>query len=279
MNEIKYDLHCHSTASDGALSPDEVVLRAKEHGVTTLALTDHDTVAGLTQARQTANKNDLKLISGIELSCTWNKKTFHILGLDIDPNNAELLEGIQALQDTRLKRAKKIAHKLEKNKIPGAFDAVLEAAGSGMITRYHFADFLLKNNYVSTMQGAFDHYLGQSKSAFVSTQWAELDNAINWINTAGGIAVVAHPLRYKLTASWMRRFLTDFKELGGQGIEIITGRSNPDEVRRAAHFATQFELHGSVGSDFHSPKNQWIELGRLAALPTNIRPVWQLFTA
>jgi len=144
MNEIKYDLHCHSTASDGALPPDEVVLRAKEHGVTTLALTDHDTAAGLTQARETANKNDLKLISGIELSCTWNKRTFHILGLDIDLNNAELLEGIQALQNTRLERAYKIAHKLEKNKIPGAFDAVLEAAGSGMITRSHFADFLLK---------------------------------------------------------------------------------------------------------------------------------------
>ncbi|MDF1582095.1 MAG: PHP domain-containing protein [Methyloprofundus sp.] len=279
MNEIKYDLHCHSSASDGALSPTEVVLRAKEHRVTTLALTDHDTVAGLRQARQAAIENDLKLISGIELSCTWNKRTFHILGLDIDPDNAELLEGIQALQNTRLERAYKIAHKLEKNKIPGAFDAVLEAAGSGMITRSHFANFLLKNSYVSTMQGAFDHYLGQSKPAFVSTQWAELDNAINWINNAGGIAVVAHPLRYKLTASWMRRFLTDFKELGGKGMEIITGRSNPDEIRRAAHFATQFQLHGSVGSDFHSPHNQWVELGRLTALPSNIRPVWQLFTA
>ncbi|MBW6453069.1 MAG: PHP domain-containing protein, partial [Methyloprofundus sp.] len=163
MNEIKYDLHCHSSASDGALSPSEVVLRAKEHGVTTLALTDHDTVAGLGQARQTAIENDLKLISGIELSCTWNKRTFHILGLDIDPDNAELLEGIQALQNTRLERAYKIAHKLEKNKIPGAFDAVLEAAGSGMITRSHFANFLLKHSYVSTMQGAFDHYLGRSK--------------------------------------------------------------------------------------------------------------------
>ncbi|MCF7971034.1 MAG: PHP domain-containing protein [Methylococcaceae bacterium] len=279
MNQIKYDLHCHSTASDGTLLPAEVVLRAKEHGVTTLALTDHDTIAGLAQAQQTAQENEISLISGIELSCTWNKRTFHILGLDIDPNNAELLEGIKNLQNTRLERAYKIAHKLEKNKIPGAFDAVLESAGSGMITRSHFAEFLLKNDYVSTIQGAFDHYLGQSKPAFVSTQWAELDNTINWINNAGGIAVVAHPLRYKLTASWMRRFLTDFKELGGQGIEIITGRSTPDEIRRAAHFATQFQLHGSVGSDFHTPKNQWVELGRLAALPNNIRPIWQLFTA
>jgi len=277
MDEIKYDLHCHSTASDGALPPTEVVLRAKEHGVTTLALTDHDTVAGLENAKKTADELALNLIPGIELSCSWSKKTFHIIGLNIDPNNAELLEGIHGIQTTRIERAKKIAHKLEKNKIPGAFDAVQQAAGSGMITRTHFADFLLKNNYVNSMQGAFDHYLGQSKSAFVSTQWAELDDAIHWITNSGGIAVVAHPMRYKLTASWMRRFLTAFKEAGGQGMEVVTGRSNPDEIRRAIHFARQFELHGSVGSDFHTPKNKWVELGRLAPLPPSIHPVWRLF--
>ncbi|BCG63907.1 MAG: 3',5'-nucleoside bisphosphate phosphatase [Methyloprofundus sp.] len=278
MTATLYDLHCHSTASDGALSPADVVLRAKEHGVTDLALTDHDTIAGIKQAQQTAAQHALNLIPGIELSCTWNKRTFHIVGLNIDPNNATLVAGTQDLQEIRLLRAQKIAYKLAKQKIPGALEAVQLSAGAGMITRTHFADFLLKNNYVSSMQGAFDRYLGQSKPAFVSTEWAPLEQALAWINNAGGVAVVAHPMRYKLTASWMRRFLGAFKEYGGLGMEIITARSNPDEIRRALLFAKQFELYGSVGSDFHSPKNQWVELGRLAPLPVNIRPVWQLFT-
>ena len=277
MTELKYDLHCHSSFSDGALPPAELILRAKEQGVTTLALTDHDTVAGLEQAQQAAKQHELNFIPGIELSCLWEKKTFHILGLNIDPSNAEILAGTQQLQSIRLERAKKISDKLEKNKISGAFAAVLASAGTGMITRPHFADFLLKNNHVSSIQNAFDRYLGQGKSAFVNTKWVEMEEAIHWINSAGGIAVVAHPMRYKLTASWMRRFLKAFKEAGGQGIEIITARSNADEIRRTVHFAQQFELYGSVGSDFHTPKNQWVELGRLAPLPINIKPVWKLF--
>ncbi|TXK94627.1 phosphatase [Methylococcaceae bacterium CS1] len=277
MTEQKYDLHCHSNFSDGALSPTDVVLRAIEHGVTTLALTDHDTVTGLFEAQQVASQHALNLVPGIELSCIWNKKTFHILGLNIDPKNTELLAGTQQLQKIRMERAKKIASKLEKNKIPGAFDAVQEAAGTGMITRPHFANYLINKGHVSTMQEAFDRYLGQGKSAFVNTQWVELEHAIQWIKSAGGVAVLAHPMRYKLTASWMRRFLSAFKEMGGLGIEVITARSNLDEIRRTVHFARQYELYGSVGSDFHTPKNQWVELGRLAPLPTNIKPVWELF--
>lgn len=277
MTELKYDLHCHSSFSDGALTPSEVILRAKEQGVTTLALTDHDTVAGLAEAQQAAEQQALDFIPGIELSCLWSNKTFHVLGLNIDPSNAEILTGTQQLQEIRLERAKKIADKLAKNKIPDAFAAVQVAAGVGMITRPHFANFLLENNHVSSIQNAFDRYLGQGKSAFVNTQWVEMENAIHWINSAGGVAVVAHPMRYKLTASWMRRFLSAFKEMGGQGIEVITARSNPDEIRRTIHFAQQFELYGSVGSDFHTPKNQWVELGRLAPLPINIKPVWELF--
>lgn len=277
MTELKYDLHCHSSFSDGALTPSEVILRAKEQGVTTLALTDHDTVAGLAEAQQAAEQQALDFIPGIELSCLWSNKTFHVLGLNIDPSNAEILTGTQQLQEIRLERAKKIADKLAKNKIPDAFAAVQVAAGVGMITRPHFANFLLENNHVSSIQNAFDRYLGQGKSAFVNTQWVEMENAIHWINSAGGVAVVAHPMRYKLTASWMRRFLSAFKEMGGQGIEVITARSNPDEIRRTIHFAQQFELYGSVGSDFHTPKNQWVELGRLASLPINIKPVWELF--
>ncbi len=273
----KYDLHCHSNASDGDLSPTDLVLRASEQGVTSLALTDHDCTNGLTEAQHTADSVGIKLIPGIELSANWNNKCFHIVGLNINQNSAKLQRGTRDLQSIRIERAKKIALKLEKKKISGAFTAVSEQAGKGMITRTHFAHFLLENNHVSSMQQAFDRYLGKGKPAFVATRWAELDIIINWITEAGGVAVLAHPMRYKLTASWMKRLLTAFSDMGGQGIEVVTGRNNPDEIRRATSYATQFNLHGSKGSDFHSPKNQWVELGRLAELPKNIPPVWGLF--
>ncbi len=273
----KYDLHCHSTASDGFLSPTELVQRAQLKGVTSLALTDHDTINGQAEAAKTARSCQINYIPGIELSTTWENKCFHILGLNIDPEHSTLVSGIQSLQTLRAQRAKKIALKLEKKRIPNSYEAVITAANGGMITRAHFANFLLSQNHVSTMQEAFDRYLGAGKPAFVSTVWADLQEAVNWINQAGGIAVVAHPLRYRLTASWMRRFLTYFKEIGGQGIEVVTGRSNPDEVRRSLIYANQFELAASVGSDFHTPNNKWVELGRLLPLPENIKPVWELF--
>ena len=271
-----YDLHCHSTASDGALSPTELVQRAREHGVTALALTDHDTVAGIAEAQTAATATGVKLIPGIELSSSWQNKCFHIVGLGINPAYPPLAEATRNLQIMRMERAEKIADKLEKKHIPGALEAVKKAAGDGMITRSHFADFLLSQFYVSTHQEAFDRYLGAGKAAFVSTTWSELELTVNWITGAGGIAVLAHPLRYKLTASWMKRLLTAFKEAGGQGIEVVTGRYDADEIKRVANYAISFELAGSVGSDFHSPANQWVELGRLAPLPPNIKPVWEL---
>jgi len=275
MTEL-YDLHCHSTASDGALSPTELVQRAHQQGVTSLALTDHDTTAGLTEAQLCADATGVKLITGIELSTNWLDKCFHIVGLGIDPTYAPLAEATFNLQSTRLERAEKIAFKLEKKRIPGALEAVKKAAGDGMITRTHFADFLVSQNHVSTQQEAFDRYLSKGKPAYVSTSWAELELAVNWITGSGGVAILAHPLRYKLTANWMKRLLTVFKDAGGQGIEIITGRINPDEIRLVTDYATRFELAGSVGSDFHSAVNQWVELGRLAPLPKNIKPVWEL---
>jgi predicted metal-dependent phosphoesterase TrpH len=273
----KYDLHSHSKASDGALNPTELVNRAIEKGVTTLALTDHDTTQGLSEAQNTAAVAGLKLIPGIEISTTWQNKCFHIIGLNIDPENQSLQQGLGDLRNTRIERAKKISTKLEKKKIFGAYEAVSKITGQGMITRLHFAEFLLANGYVSTLQEAFDRYLIKGKPAFVTTQWAVLEDTLNWITGAGGIAVLAHPLRYKITASWTKRFLTAFKDMGGQGIEIITGRISTDEIRRAAQLAKQFDLYGSVGSDFHNPKNNWVELGRLAPLPANINPVWELF--
>ncbi len=272
-----YDLHCHSTASDGSLTPTELIRRAKLNGVTTLALTDHDTVNGQIEAKNAATENEIKLISGIEISTTWENKCFHIVGLNIDINNSTLTSGIQGLQSIRAERAKTIARKLEKKRIPDAYDAVVNAANGGMITRLHFANFLVSNNYVSNQQQAFDKYLGKGKPAFVSTVWAELQTAVEWINQAGGIAIVAHPMRYKLTASWMKRFLSFFKETGGQGLEVVTGRSTPDEIRRSVLYANQFDFAASVGSDFHTPDNKWVELGRLAPLSNNTKPVWELF--
>ena len=276
MTEI-YDLHCHSTASDGFLTPTEVIQRAQQMGVTSLALTDHDTINGQAEAVEAALACNINFIPGIEISTTWENKCFHILGLNIDYEHPALINGIQALQSLRVERAKKIAMKLEKKRIPNVYQAVLEGAKGGMVTRAHFAEYLLTHNYVSTQQEAFDRYLGQGKPAFVSTVWADLQEAVDWINQSGGVAVVAHPMRYRMSASWMRRFLSFFKQSGGQGIEVITGRTNPDEIRRSMHYATQYELAASVGSDFHTPKNKWVELGRLTPLPKNIQPVWELF--
>ena len=275
MTEL-YDLHCHSTASDGALSPTEVVQRAHQQGVTSLALTDHDTTAGIAEAQLCAAAIGIKLIAGIELSTNWQNRCFHIVGLGVDSTYAPLATATHNLQSTRLERAEKIALKLEKKRIPGALEAVKKAAGDGMITRSHFADFLLSQNHVSTQQEAFDRYLAKGKPAYVSTSWAELELAINWITESGGVAVLAHPLRYKLTANWMNRLLTAFKDVGGLGIEVITSRINADEIRRVTDYAKRFDLAGSMGSDFHNATNPWVELGRLAPLPKNIKPVWEL---
>lgn len=276
MPKIHHDLHCHSTASDGTLSPTELVQRACKQGVTHLALTDHDTIQGLAEARIAAETIGIKLINGIELSTSWQNKCFHIVGLGINPEAHALTAAIHNLQLTRNERAEQIADKLQKKHIPGALEAVKKAAGNAMITRTHFADFLLSQRHVSTQQEAFDRYLGNGKSAYVSTTWADLEQAVNWITEAGGVAVLAHPLRYQLTASWMKRLLTAFKDAGGQAIEVITGRTNPDEIRRSSLYACQFQLAGSVGSDFHSAANVWVELGKLAPLPKNIQPVWEL---
>jgi predicted metal-dependent phosphoesterase TrpH len=272
-----YDLHCHSTASDGALSPTEVVQRAAENRVTTLALTDHDTINGLAEARICANTLQINLINGIELSAQWEKSGIHIIGLNINPQNEMLQNVIAELHIMRLERADKIAQKLSKKGIHDALEAVQKSTTNETITRVHFANFLVSQGHVSTVSEAFDRYLGDGKLAYVSTIWTPLETAVQVIHDAGGIAVLAHPIRYKLTATRMKKLLGEFKNAGGLGMEIVTGRYNPDEMRVLANYATQFELAGSVGSDFHSPENPWIELGKLAELPATVKPVWELW--
>lgn len=276
MTDI-YDLHSHSIASDGALSPTELVKRAYEKGVTVLALTDHDTTNGLAEAQQAAAGLGMRLINGIELSASHLNQCLHIVGLNIDPNNPALSEGIAQQQKIRDLRAKQIAEKLEKKKIFGAYEFVTQAAGNGEITRSHFADFLLTHQHVTTQQEAFDRYLSKGKPAFVPTVWASLEETVAWIKAAGGVAVVAHPLRYKLSVKWMNRALAVFKQAGGQGIEVVTGRASLDEIRMSQQFAEKHQLYASAGSDFHAPDNLYLELGRLAAMPAGLKPVWELF--
>ncbi|PPD30703.1 MAG: phosphatase [Methylomonas sp.] len=275
----KYDFHCHSTASDGALPPADVVRRAHLQGVTTLALTDHDTTAGLAEAAQAAAECGMRLIAGIELSANYANQCLHIVGLNIDAGHPLLVEGLLKQQTLRDQRAFKIAEKLEKKGIQGAYQAVTQVAGNGEITRSHFADFLVAQGHVATQQDAFDRYLSKGKPAFVSTQWASLDDVIGWIRAAGGIAVLAHPLRYNLSHKWMNRALTDFKVLGGHGVEVVTGRASVDDIRLSWQLAHKHQLFASVGSDFHNPENPWVELGRLAALPEGVQPVWSLFSS
>ncbi|MGR9051935.1 MAG: PHP domain-containing protein [Gammaproteobacteria bacterium] len=277
MNNEHYDLHCHSTASDGALTPTALVERANSLGVTSLALTDHDTTAGLAEARKATRAIGITLIPGIELSASWNEQCVHIVGLGIDPENPALKNGCVKIHDVRIERAERMSHKLEKKRIYGAFDAVVNAAGEGMITRTHFADFLVSHQHVSTQQEAFDRFLGRGKPAYVATEWTELEQAVAWITGAGGVAVLAHPLRYQFTATRLRKLLTNFKDVGGQGIEVVCGRNDPEDIRISAGYARQFALAGSVGSDFHNPEYEWIELGRLSPLPESVTPVWQLF--
>lgn len=274
----KYDLHCHSTASDGALAPAEVVRRAHRQGVTALALTDHDTTAGLQEAAQAADDCGMRLIPGIELSALYANQCLHIIGLNIDAGQPILIEGLVKQQALREQRALKIAEKLQKKGIAGAYEAVTQAAGNGEITRSHFADFLVAQGCVATQQDAFDRYLSKGKPAFVPTQWAGLDEVVGWIRAAGGVAVLAHPLRYNLSFKWMNKALAVFKQLGGQGVEVVTGRASVDDINLSLQFVRKHHLLASVGSDFHTPENQWVELGRLAPLPAEAVPVWSLFT-
>jgi predicted metal-dependent phosphoesterase TrpH len=275
MSEI-YDLHCHSTASDGALPPAELVRRAHRQGVTALALTDHDTTAGLDEAKRAAEAEGLRFIPGIELSCQWQGKCLHIVGLGIDPAYEPLAEATHNLRNVRLQRAEQIALKLEKKRIPGALEAVKIMAGESMITRTHFADFLLSQGHVTSQQEAFDRYLAKGKAAYVATPWAEMSIAVDWIVKSGGVAVLAHPLRYQLTASWLRRLLNAFKEAGGQAVEVVTGRYNAEEIQTMANHAKRSGLAGSAGADLHNPPKQNLELGRLALLPPDVQPVWEL---
>jgi predicted metal-dependent phosphoesterase TrpH len=270
----EYDLHSHSTASDGTLSPRALVNRAANAGVRVLALTDHDTLAGIEEARAAASDSGLILIPGVEISVTWNKHTVHILGLNVDPDNCILHQGLSGLRAFREWRAKEIAQRLEKAGINGAYEGALAYSNGTLISRTHFARYLVEQGVVSDERRVFKHYLVNGKPGFVPGQWAELEQALEWIHAAGGVAVVAHPARYKMTRSKLRSLFREFVELEGEAIEVVSGSHGRDDYYTMAKHARDFGLLASAGSDFHSPDNPWIEFGRLPLLPDSCRPVW-----
>jgi hypothetical protein len=272
-----YDLHTHSTASDGVYAPAELVAHAAAAGVDVLALTDHDSTAGLNEARQAAAENGIRLIPGVEISVTWQSRTLHLVSLNVNPDCELLQQGLLNLQETRAERALEMGRRLAKAGIPGVFEAAEALAGGGMMTRTHFAHHLAELGLAADVRDVFNRYLTPGKPGYVSTRWADMEDAIAWTQAAGGVAVIAHPQRYHLTGSWMRRLLGEFKEMGGLAIEVVSGTAAAGEVQSSAEQARRFDLLASCGSDFHNPAHGWPKLGRLPPLPKGLTPVWSVW--
>jgi len=269
------DLHCHSTVSDGMLAPQEVAARAAAHGVTLWALTDHDEVGGQAAAREAATALGMDYLSGVEISVTWAGRTLHIVGLGIDPDNADLVQGLERTRSGRCARAEDISAALAKLGIEGAYEGALRYAGNpDMVSRTHFARFLVEHGHCRDIHEVFDRYLGDGKPGYVPHRWARLADAINWIKGAGGVAVMAHPGRYTLSLVEHGALFDEFKALGGEGVEVVTGSHTPDQYALYADVARRYGLLASRGSDFHGPGEGRVELGTLPPLPDNLTPVW-----
>lgn len=271
---LNYDLHAHSIASDGSLTPTQLVELARCADVDVLALTDHDVTDGLQEARLAARQQGIRLIPGVEVSVTWKGATIHVLGLAIDTACDELQQGLRKLRDFRAWRAEEIARRLEKNGIHGALQGAKHYATGSLISRTHFAHYLVDNGYAKNLQAVFKRFLVHNKPGYVPGEWATLEQAVQWITQAGGLPVIAHPARYRLTASKLRQLLQAFKECGGIGLEVVSSSHSEAECLTMAQFANQFELLASRGSDYHGPKHAWVELGKIAPLPADCQPIW-----
>lgn len=271
---MRYDLHSHSTASDGTLAPAALVRHAAAQGVDVLALTDHDVTAGLAEARCAAAEAGVTLLPGVEISVTWNHQLLHIVGLDIDPEHGVLQQGLQGQRNFRNWRAEEIGRRLEKKGVAGALAGARALAGGPSIGRTHFARYLVAQGEAKDMQGAFDRWLKRGKPAYVPGQWAALSEAVGWIRAAGGQAVIAHPMRYKLSATRFRQLLAEFKEAGGEALEVVSGSFPHGATPALANYSRQFGLLASAGSDYHGP-GQSSELGRMPPLPEGCVPVWR----
>jgi len=271
---IHYDLHSHSTASDGSLCPSELVRLAKSRNIDVLALTDHDNVDGIAEAQLEAAQVDLQLVAGAELSVSWGNKTIHIVGLNLDVKNPVLLMGLRKLCEFRQWRAEEMSRRLAKKRIEGALDGAGVFAKGKIIGRVHFARFLIEQGHAKDMRQVFKRYLVQGKPGYVPGDWASLEQALDWIHTAGGQAVIAHPARYRLSATRLRQLLGEFQELGGAALEVVSGSHSRDEIQNMAQLCQRFGLLASAGSDYHGPENPYMDMGKLPPMPTNCIPVW-----
>jgi predicted metal-dependent phosphoesterase TrpH len=274
---MKADLHCHSSVSDGLLPPAEVARRAADRGIELWALTDHDEVGGLAEARAVAEARGVRFLDGSEISVSWREDaSFHVVGLGIDPAHPPLVAGLQAIRDGRDGRAHRIAAELEKVGIHGAYEgAARYAEKASIISRAHFARFLVERRISPDVKSVFDHYLAKGKPGYVPHEWASVEDALRWISDAGGVAVLAHPLRYRVSREELRVFLGEFKERGGQGIEVACGAHTAEEVHECARLARHFGLKASVASDFHGPGESYADLGMTPPLPDDLVPVWK----
>jgi predicted metal-dependent phosphoesterase TrpH len=276
---LNVDLHCHSVVSDGTLTPEALAARAKTNGVQLWALTDHDEIGGQARAMAAAKALDMKYLTGVEISITFAGKTVHIVGLGFDPNNTALVQGLRNTRGGRGERAKEMSEDLAKVGIQGAYEGALKFAGNHeLISRTHFARFLVESGVCKDTSEVFRKYLTENKPGFVPHRWASLENAVNWITGASGVAVIAHPARYGFTANEEYALFTEFKNHGGRGVEVITGSHSSADALQYADTALEFNLAASRGSDFHSPDESHTDLGTLPWLPGQLTPVWELLS-
>ena len=272
---LNIDLHCHSTASDGLLTPVQLVEHAAERGVEVLALTDHDEVSGLDEARRTAAAKGIMLVNGVEISASWRGQTLHIVGLGIDPDHPQLARGLMSIRDGRTVRARNIAAQLDKFGIHDSFEGACRNAGEGhLIGRMHFARFLVEQGYAKDVKTVFRHYLVKGKPGYAPHHWPSLSDAVGWIRDSGGRAVVAHPGRYKISKDALEELLLEFRALGGEAIEVVTSSHTPEQSLLFARHSQRLGLLASCGSDFHGPGESYFDLGRMPDLPANCTPVW-----
>lgn len=275
---INADLHCHSVVSDGTLSPEELALRAHQNGVHLWSLTDHDVLGGQARAQDAALNLGMEYVSGVEISISWLGQTVHIVGLGFDPSNVTLQDGLRATRDGREERARQMAAQLAQIGIENSYEGALKFAGNPeLIARTHFARYLVEQQVCRDMDEVFRKYLVAGKPGYVSHRWASLDQAVDWITGAGGEAVIAHPGRYRLNAMQMDELYARFKDLGGAGIEVVTGSHSPDQYQTYAEVAKRYGFLASRGSDFHDPQESDIDLGQLPHLPGHLKPIWSAF--
>ena len=272
---LNIDLHCHSNVSDGTLLPAAVAARAKANGVDVWALTDHDEIGGIAAARAAAKELALRYVAGVEISITWASETVHIVGLQIDETNPQLVQGLAKTRNGREQRGREIAEQLALAGIPGAFEGALRHVGNpDLMSRTHFARYLVEIGICANSKEVFRHYLVEGTPGYVPHRWASLSEAVGWIIGAGGVPVIAHPGRYKFSLLEFGELFDAFKQLGGNAIEVVTGSHTPDQYDQYAKVARHYGFMGSRGSDFHSPGESRIDLGALPPLPVGVKPVW-----